>query len=48
MRIIARTLKKHDSGHAQANVNLIVEDLSYMSDYYIHKTCLAYRVSQLT
>ncbi len=26
-----------------ANVNFIAEDLSYMSDFYIHKTCLAYR-----
>ena len=47
IRVLARILKRNDPGHKQANENYIIEDLSVMSDFYIHKTCLAYRVSYL-
>jgi len=45
IRKLARKLKKLDSGHREANVKFIEEDLSVMHDFAIHKTCLAYRVS---
>ena len=44
IRILAQLLKK-DPSHREANVKYIMEDLSVMSDFDIHKTCLAYRVS---
>jgi len=40
---MARVLKK-DSSHKDATEKFIIEDLSVMSDFDIHKTCLAYRV----
>lgn len=43
IRTLARTLKKQDSGHANAVVRYICEDLAALSDFDIHKTCLAYR-----
>jgi len=33
---------KNDESHADAEEKLIVEDLSVMSDFEIHKTCLSY------
>ena len=45
VRTLARVLKK-DSSHSQAVEKFIAEDLSALSDFDIHKTCLAYRVSQ--
>ena len=41
---LARILKK-DSSHCQAIEKFIADDLSVLSDFDIHKTCLAYRVS---
>ena len=41
---LARILKK-DASHCQAIEKFIVDDLSVLSDFDIHKTCLAYRVS---
>lgn len=46
IRVLARLLKR-DASHKDANEAFIREDLSVMSDFYIHKTCLAYRVSFL-
>ena len=40
---LARMLKK-DPSHSHAVEKFIKEDLSVMSDFDIHKTCLAYRV----
>lgn len=40
---LAKILKK-DASHKDATEKFIVEDLSVMSDFDIHKTCLAYRV----
>merc|ERR1712098_188400 len=34
---------KKDESHKNAQEKFIIEDLSYMSDFDIHKTCLAYR-----
>lgn len=45
VRTIARLLKARDASHALAVEKFIVEDLSALSDFDIHKTCLAYRVS---
>merc|ERR1719273_541737 len=42
LHILAKLLKKDDS-HKNAQEKFIIEDLSYMSDFEIHKTCLAYR-----
>ena len=44
VRQLARLLKK-DATHEKAVEKFIAEDLSVMSDFDIHKTCLAYRVS---
>ena len=44
VRQLARILKK-DASHEKAVEKFIAEDLSVMSDFDIHKTCLAYRVS---
>ena len=41
---LARVLKK-DASHCQAVEKFIAEDLSVLSDFDIHKTCLTYRVS---
>ena len=43
---LARILKK-DSSHCQAVEKFIADDLSVLSDFDIHKTCLAYRVRSL-
>ena len=45
IRVLARLLKRQDAGHQQAVEKFIREDLAVMSDFYIHKTCMAYRVS---
>ena len=45
VRTLARTLKTKDSGHRDAVEKFIREDLAVLSDFFIHKTCLAYRVS---
>jgi SWI/SNF-related matrix-associated actin-dependent regulator 1 of chromatin subfamily A len=45
VRVLARLLKR-DHTHKDATEKFIVEDLSVMSDFDIHKTCLAYRVSR--
>jgi len=42
VRQLARLLKK-DATHEKAVEKFIAEDLSVMSDFDIHKTCLAYR-----
>lgn len=42
IRVLARLLKK-DKSHREANEKFIYEDLSVLSDFDIHKTCLAYR-----
>jgi len=42
VRQLARILKK-DASHEKAVEKFIAEDLSVMSDFDIHKTCLAYR-----
>ena len=42
LHILAKLLKK-DESHKNAQEKFIIEDLSYMSDFEIHKTCLAYR-----
>ena len=42
LHILAKLLKK-DESHKNAHEKFIVEDLSVMSDFDIHKTCLAYR-----
>jgi len=42
LHILAKLLKK-DESHKNAQEKFIIEDLSYMSDFDIHKTCLAYR-----
>jgi len=42
VRQLARILKK-DASHDKAVEKFIAEDLSVMSDFDIHKTCLAYR-----
>merc|ERR1739848_85466 len=39
---LARVLKK-DASHCQAVEKFIAEDLSVLSDFDIHKTCLTYR-----
>ena len=44
IRTLARLLKK-DPSHCNAVEKFICEDLSVFSDFDIHKTCLAYRVS---
>ena len=44
VRQLAKLLKK-DATHEKAVEKFIAEDLSVMSDFDIHKTCLAYRVS---
>ena len=44
VKILARILKR-DPSHREATEKFIVEDLSVLSDFDIHKTCLAYRVS---
>ncbi len=44
VRSLASILKK-DPSHNLAVEKFIREDLSALSDYDIHKTCLAYRVS---
>ena len=44
LKVLARILKKQDPGHREANEKFIVEDLSVMSDFSIHQTCLMYRV----
>ena len=44
VRTLARILKK-DPSHSEAVEKYIYEDLLTMSDFDIHKTCLAYRVS---
>ena len=44
VRQLAKLLKK-DASHEKAVEKFIAEDLSVMSDFDIHKTCLAYRVS---
>merc|ERR550539_564956 len=41
LRILARLLKQ-DSSHSNATEKFIFDDLSVMSDFAIHKTCLAY------
>jgi SWI/SNF-related matrix-associated actin-dependent regulator 1 of chromatin subfamily A len=41
IKTLARLLKQDDS-HKDATVEFIEEDLSVMSDFNIHKTCLAY------
>ena len=46
VRNLARLLKKNDPGHAKAVEKFIVEDLEALSDFYIHKTCEHYPVSQ--
>eukprot|EP00095_Tigriopus_kingsejongensis_P007896 maker-scaffold1406_size42870-snap-gene-0.11 protein:Tk07896 transcript:maker-scaffold1406_size42870-snap-gene-0.11-mRNA-1 annotation:"low quality protein: swi snf-related matrix-associated actin-dependent regulator of chromatin subfamily a containing dead h box 1-like" len=43
VKLLARTLKKQDSGHKEANETYIREDLSVLTDFLIHKTCLEYR-----
>ena len=43
IRTLARVLKK-DPSHSEAVEKFITEDLGAMSDFDIHKTCLAYRV----
>jgi len=42
LRTIAKILKR-DPSHKDARESYIIEDMSVMSDYDIHKTCLAYR-----
>ena len=44
IRQLAKLLKK-DPSHEAAVEKFIIEDMSVMSDFDIHKTCLAYRVS---
>ena len=44
--MLARRLKRHDPDHKAANEKFIVEDLSVMSDFMIHKTCLMYQVGK--
>ena len=43
VKMLARILKR-DPSHREATEKFIIEDLSVMSDFDIHKTCLAYRV----
>ena len=43
LRAMAKVLKR-DPSHKDARESFIIEDLSVMSDFEIHKTCLAYRV----
>ena len=45
IRHLARTLKKHCPNHKEAVEAFIREDLTVLSDFHIHKTCLAYKVS---
>jgi len=40
---IARLLKTKDSGHKNAIIEYIVQDLKVLSDFDIHKTCETYR-----
>jgi SWI/SNF-related matrix-associated actin-dependent regulator 1 of chromatin subfamily A len=47
IKTMANLLKKHDSQHKQAVVKFIEEDMAQLSDFYIHRTCLTYRVSLL-
>jgi SWI/SNF-related matrix-associated actin-dependent regulator 1 of chromatin subfamily A len=47
IRDLARVLKREDPSHMDAEEKLIIEDLSVMSDFEIHTTCLQYRVSRL-
>jgi len=42
LRTMAKILKR-DPSHKDARESYIIEDLSVMSDFDIHKTCLAYR-----
>jgi len=42
LRAMAKVLKR-DPSHKDARESFIIEDLSVMSDFEIHKTCLAYR-----
>ena len=44
VKMLARILKR-DPSLREATEKFIIEDLSVMSDFDIHKTCLAYRVS---
>ena len=44
VRQLAKLLKK-DASHEKAVEKFIAEDLSVMSDFDIHKTCLEYKVS---
>ena len=44
VKMLARILKR-DPSHREATEKFIIEDLSVMSDFDIHKTCLAYRVT---
>ena len=44
VRQLAKLLKK-DASHEKAVEKFIAEDLSVMSDFEIHKTCLEYKVS---
>lgn len=46
VKLLAKILKKQDSGHKEANEAFIREDLSVLTDFLIHKTCLEYRVSE--
>ena len=45
LRTMAKILKR-DPSHKDARESYIIEDLSVMSDFDIHKTCLAYRVKE--
>ena len=47
IKMLARILKR-DPSHREATEKFIMEDLSVMSDFDIHKTCLAYRVTKHT
>ncbi len=46
VKMLARMLKKDESHHLAVE-KYIAEDLSVLSDFDIHKTCLAYRVRSL-
>ncbi|XP_059083286.1 SWI/SNF-related matrix-associated actin-dependent regulator of chromatin subfamily A containing DEAD/H box 1 homolog [Tigriopus californicus] len=43
VKLLAKILKKQDSGHKEAVEAFIREDLSVLTDFLIHKTCLEFR-----